>query len=445
MPIKIMNDSKEYRPVSCLNTFGLLLALLTAFSAKGQTEAENLTIEWHSGRPRLLWQGERQAAYEIWKTPELGETSMGKRVHITHDDAQLLWSDETASGSAAFYQVVRKPENSLSAEFQSRLNRIRGAWGVQAAVIMPGQGMWVGTSGRNTIAPDDKINSELRFSVGSITKTFVAALIMQLVEEDTLTLEDTLEQWLPDLVHEEYRPGAVTVRQLLGHRSGIFDMTAHPQFSSDVAQDATRKFTPEETVAYSDRSPYFAPGEGFAYSNTGYNLLGLIAEKATKSSIHEEIRRRFLDPFNLNTTYLEVAEEATGEAAHGYEGGIDQTEISRTSEYSFAWAAGAMVSTAPDIARWMEALYGGKVLSEESVNAMIPEGGYGLGTGRFESSSGGTYFGHNGGIPGYHSYAVYSPESKVSIVLLYNTRVNLGVYLDSFITMLSRLKGSLPL
>lgn len=247
--VEIMKHSKQYHPVNCLKSFGLFLTLITALSTNGQTQPENLTIECQSGHPRLQWQGERNTAYEIRKTSELNGSSMEKRFHITRNNAQLVWSDEAASGSAAFYRVVRKPEDSLSATLQDRLNSIRGAWGVQAAIIIPGQGMWMGASGRNSRAQSDSIDFELRFSIGAITQTFVAAVITQLAEEGALTLEDTLDQWLPDLVHEIYRPADVTIRQLLGHRSGILGYTSHPEFRRDVDQDPTRQFTPEELVA----------------------------------------------------------------------------------------------------------------------------------------------------------------------------------------------------
>ena len=220
----------------------------------------------------------------------------------------------------------------------------------------------------------------------------------------------------------------ITVRQLLNHTSGIYDFTDHPSYWAMVSK--TNKFyTPAEVLALV-QMPYFAPGRGWHYSNTGFTLLGLIAEAASQNPAAEQIRTRFLEPLQLRGVYLQGSERPSGDRAHGFSAHYTGSLEDITShplwpvEYPVAWTAGAMASTAYDLALWMRALYGGDVLSAESLREMtkwVPGSSpvYGLGTMRLNSSKG-EFWGHIGGITGFTSWAGHSPTLKVTVVVLVN-------------------------
>jgi D-alanyl-D-alanine carboxypeptidase len=269
------------------------------------------------------------------------------------------------------------------------------------------------------------------FDIGSIAKNYVATLILRLSEESLLNLDDPLSQWLPNF--DNVNP-QVTVRQLLGHTSGIANFTRNQFFWDAVFQNPTRMWTPEEVLSYIG-PPDFLPGTAWDYSNTNYTLLGMIAERATGTSLSSALRGRLLEPFGLTHTFLEAEETVPGTIAHAWfdidgDGRYDDISgIDRTSQVSAAWAAGGMVATAADVARWACALFEGKVLSADSLSQMLdfrqvslpptPITDYGLGTVR-ALVSGREYWGHGGDMIGYTAMMFYAPKERISIAILIN-------------------------
>jgi D-alanyl-D-alanine carboxypeptidase len=320
----------------------------------------------------------------------------------------------------------------LAEQLQAALDKERASnnlIGVSAAVIIPGQEIWRGVSGMSNPAASEKIRPEMLFNIASITKIYTAALILKLAEEDQLTLEDPLHQWLPGF---ENIDSTVTIRQLLNHTSGIFDYLAHPDFIPAVVADLTRFWTPEEMLSYA-KEPYFSHGSGWEYSNTNYILLGMIIKKVTHSKVSTELRKRFFGPLNLNNTFLPAEEEMVGKVAHFWsdlldgDGTLDDlSSLPRTAMYSVTWTSGGIFSTADELAKWAHALYGGDILSQASRDQMLafhpnpPDNGYGLGTER-AILLGRELWGHGGGNPvGYTSQVIYSPQDKVTIAVLMN-------------------------
>ena len=259
---------------------------------------------------------------------------------------------------------------STAANLQAALDQARaraGIIGVSAAVIGPDQA-WTGASGLSIRATAISVRPEMIFSAGSITKSFMAALMLQLAEEKKLTLDDTIGQWLPNVVSNPalHIPGAVTIRQLLNHTSGIYDYTDSKEFFTALLADLGKRWSPEDILSYVG-TPYFEPGSGWEYSNTNYILVGMIATRAADASVVSELQRRFFRPLGLRSTFLEGEETVVGEIAHGYSrdfGGPKQdiSSFPRTGLYSAAGTAGAIVSTSEDLARWAQALFGGGVL-----------------------------------------------------------------------------------
>ncbi|BCL29749.1 serine hydrolase domain-containing protein [Streptomyces aurantiacus] len=308
----------------------------------------------------------------------------------------------------------------------------------------------------HTLAAKDK------FRMGSNTKTMVATVVLQLVAEHRLKLSDPVDAWLPGLVPNG---SAITVRMLLNHTSGLFDYTDDPDVLKAFTGQDTRIWTPEELIAAGVRhDALFAPGTDYAYSNTNYVALGLVAEKATGHTLGDLIQQRIAGPLHLRNTYLVTGTDTdsgkdsdAGTAkspvlAHGYEpdaarlapllppgtpagtafagparseGYVDTTWVNASTE----WAAGGMVSTARDWARFDSALLSGKLLPAAQLKEMkttvaeeseFPNRRYGLGLEKVTTPCG-TVWGHNGQVPGYSSEAYTDATGRRTASVLTST------------------------
>lgn len=373
---------------------------------------------------------------------EVDNRDWNRWLTISTESKITTWSDETG-GTVRFYRVRASAETNWALKLQIALDRSRkttGAKGV-SAVVITSNGVWQGTSGNSTTRPTNCVVPQMRFSIGSISKTFTTALIMQLAEEGTLSLDDPLSRWLPDYKNIT---NAITIRQLLSHTSGVYNFTENPNYGPMVMSNKVYAHTDALALV---GSRDFLPGKGYHYSNTGFILLGLVAESATHDTVAHQFRTRFLEPLHLTSTYLEGAEEASGERAHGftvsYTGLVQdaQTNSIWQVEYPVAWTAGAMTSTAYDLANWMRALYGGEVVSAASLAAMTKWStlsglSYGLGTARVNTSKG-EFCGHSGGITGYLSLAAHCPARGATVVVLVNQdNVDPGVIWSALVTNL---------
>ena len=306
-----------------------------------------------------------------------------------------------------------------------------GLTGVSAAVIVPGQGTWLGASGESSPETGDPVTPDMLFWIASISKTFTAALILQLAEEGKLTLEDPLHAWLPSYATID---SAITIRQLLNHTSGLYDYMASPSILPSFLADPARYWTPEEVLAAFVHDPYFAAGTSWKYSNTNYLLLGMIAEKATQLDLPTEMQNRFGTPLQLNNTHFIWSEAIPDNFIHPwYDLDGDRTpddllDFYRTAAWSITWAAGGFISTVEDVATWAKHLYEADVLSQASLDQMLtfrptafmfPATGYGLGTFRY-SLLGRELWGHGGNLSGFSSLVTYLPEDGITIAVCIN-------------------------
>jgi D-alanyl-D-alanine carboxypeptidase len=262
-----------------------------------------------------------------------------------------------------------------------------------------------------------------RFRIGSLTKTFTATVVLQLAGEGRLSLDDTVERWLPGLVPDGEQ---ITVRHLLNHTSGLFNYTEDEQVLEGMLSDRRRAWSPRELVAIAAaHPPAFAPGTRWAYSNTGYIVLGLIAEAADGRPLATQLRSRIFFPLKLRHTSFDSEPQIAGRYAHGYFGFPRPHDVSVLNPTG-AWAAGAMVSTAADIGRFYRALLRGRLLRAEQMRAMtatvpiVPGAGFGLGIARTRTACG-TAWMHNGDIPGYLTSAQTSPDGRRQAVVMVNT------------------------
>lgn len=263
------------------------------------------------------------------------------------------------------------------------------------------------------------------FRIGSITKTFVSTLVLMLRAEGRLSLDDRVSD------HVASVPGGhgITVRQLLNHTSGLYNYTESRAFWEASAAAPGRAFTPAELLAFAAAHPvYFPPGGGFHYANTNYIVAGMIVEAVGAEPLAAQLRRRILDPIGLTHTYLDGAEPVLPGLVSGYEpsaGGYE--DVTHVASPSGAWAAGALVSSADDVNRFLGHLLGGELLDAEGIAEMTtwtrtpypqaPE--YGLGISEHDTALGMSY-GHVGSIAGYDAWTARVVARGVTITVLSN-------------------------
>jgi D-alanyl-D-alanine carboxypeptidase len=304
-----------------------------------------------------------------------------------------------------------------------------GAPGV-VGLVRTGERTWQGASGLGDLHANRPARAGDRFRVGSVTKSFVATLVLQLVGEGRLGLDDNLERWLPGLV-----PGGdrITVRQLLHHTSGLYNYT-------DDLPERPRRFRPGELVAIATgRKPLFAPGTQFSYSNTNYILAGMLVERVTGQRLAAQLQHRILQPLGLDDTELPATERTlAGPHARGYAPPDDEWQVSdgparlvdaTEMDPSWAWAAGAMVSSTADLARFYQALLGGQLLTPEllkqmrtTVDASQARHGtrYGLGLEVLRPGCGVELWGHGGPLEGYQTTAFSTPDANRQLIIAIN-------------------------
>jgi D-alanyl-D-alanine carboxypeptidase len=300
---------------------------------------------------------------------------------------------------------------------------VAGAW-------VPGRGAWVKSAGKADVRAGTGEQADLRFRIGSITKTFTATVILQLVEEGKLSLGDKLEKYVKGFKYGDQ----MTVRQMCNNTSGVFAYDDAPGFTEKNLAEPQRRWSPEELIAIARTGkPYFPPGTNWRYCNTNFVLLGFIAQKVTGTSLAAEIDRRIIKPLGLSATLLPGGSSLGGAHSHGYvqwagRWGKPDTRMLDDVTYmnpSWGWAAGAMISNLEDLHTWAKALATGKLLSKEMQKERltwvdIPGGEviqakYGLGI-----YSMGGLIGHDGMLWGYNSGMYYYPEEDATIVILFN-------------------------
>ncbi|MEU1945589.1 serine hydrolase [Streptomyces sp. NPDC020125] len=286
------------------------------------------------------------------------------------------------------------------------------------AEVRDGDRQWFGTAGVADTRTGRERSQQDRFRIGSISKTFVATVVLQMAAEGRLSLDDTAEQWLPSVVHGHHHDGSgVNIRMLLNHTSGIFNYT-----DDQEALNRSATHTPESLVRIAvSHPPTFTPGSGWAYSNTNYILAGMIIERATGRALAEEIAERISRPLGLTGTYLPHGSDPTIHGPHSRH----YTKLFRTDpgapvhdatelDSSMFWAAGGMISTAGDLNRFFGALLGGRILPPDQQHDMfttvptrdwISNAAYGLGVSSVRLPCGETVWGMGGALFGSWSYS----------------------------------------
>lgn len=323
----------------------------------------------------------------------------------------------------------------VMAAIQAEMDKLTGG------ELPPGMVVWIdappyhfaGASGLANLTDETPMSPEGAFRIGSITKMFTAAVIMQLVEDGVLTLDDPLALWLPEVAEQLPYGDQITVRHLLTHTSGLFNVVEHEMYYADlftamVVDEATGNVTldcverdPNDTLAryVYGKEAQFEPGTQWRYSNTNYTLLGMIIETAMEMPLADTYRTNIYEPLGMTSTFLDCYEAPLSDIVHGYTGaGAEMADVTELHE-SVGWSAGGLVSTAPDLVAFARGLFGGALFENpETLAAMTtpaPDSTYGLGIMLQEET-----MGHSGYIAGFRSVLNYAPELDTVVVMFYN-------------------------
>lgn len=261
--------------------------------------------------------------------------------------------------------------------------------------------------------------------IGSITKQFTASAILKLQEEGKISVNDKLSKFIPDFP----RGDEVTIHHLLTHTSGIQSYTGKVDFMNKVLYE----IKPEDLIEYFKNDPYnFNPGEKWMYNNSGYFLLGYIVSKISGMSFDDYLKKTFFEPLGMKNTGIHKSKEILENEAYGYS--YENGKFQKATNWDMSWAggAGALYSTVGDLYLWNEAIFNGKVLSEESLkSAFTPVklndgtepkdlgGGYGYGWLMMESR-GLKVILHGGGLHGFNSDLTRYSDINATVVVLQN-------------------------
>ncbi|MGW2490941.1 serine hydrolase domain-containing protein [Streptomyces sp. NPDC001606] len=280
------------------------------------------------------------------------------------------------------------------------------------------------------------ISTADRFRIGSVTKTFSAVVLLQLADEHRLDLDAPVNRYLPKLLPDD----RITVRQVLSHRSGLYDYTNDLFADSVSGFEAVRNkvFSYRDLVALSLKRPRTnAPGAAYSYSNTNFVVAGMLIEKLTGQPVRTAYEQRIFQPLKLKDTFYVHPDTAIpGRYTRGYltNNGSGARLIDATRQtVSWAQSAGAIISSAQDLDTFYSALLGGRLLSAarlaemERFNRVDSTTSYGLGLRRRDLSCGLSVYGHTGAVQGYYTYAFATKDGRRSLTAVANASNNSGV------------------
>lgn len=352
----------------------------------------------------------------------------------------LMRAAPAAAGRAPAFAADLKPL--LMADL--RATRTPGAL---VYVDDPELGRWVAALGSRNLA-GARLASDSHMRIGSVTKTLTGTAVLLLVDRGRVKLDAAVERYLPGMVPNG---GGITVRQLLSMTSGLFNTTEDCRLNLLTDRNPYRSFTVPETLAFAfAHEPYFAPGAGFHYANTNYDILGELVERVTGRTLPAVIRQGILAPLALADTELpplRVVQRLASPHSRGFQFGSNtqlndaylallggdlgaEVRLPRGTapndatfwNLSYTWASGAATSTLRDMAAWARALAEGTLLSPKLQRqrlTLVPGTNYGLGIAEVVPG----FFGHSGAVSGFQSSVSHDPARRATIVVLANSIV----------------------
>lgn len=295
-----------------------------------------------------------------------------------------------------------------------------GTPGMAVGVWIPGRGNYIRTFGTADVKTGARFALRDHVRIASITKTFTATVILELVDRHRLKLTDHLSQF----VHDIPNGSEITVKELLNMTSGVYDFTNDPTFLANYQADPTAPFGPANALAIVRRhAPSFAPGTGVEYSDSNYILLELIAQRVTGVSIRNLIQRRVIVPLGLTHTSYPVTPAMPAPFAHGYFSENGALRDVTRSNPNTAGGAGAIISTLHDLKLWAKALATGTLLSPATQALRLQTVSLGGVPGKIELRYGlgiltvNGFIGHNGAILGYGTAMFYFPKTHATFVI----------------------------
>ena len=291
-------------------------------------------------------------------------------------------------------------------------------------------GVWVGDAGWTTaqgiadLRTAEPMMLDGHIRIASVSKTFVATVLLQLIAEGKATLDDVLEQYVPGVPNGN----RITLRHLLGMTGGVFNFINDPEFEPAYTNDPLIPFSREFFLELLRRNPpKFAPGEGVEYSDSNYFLLGMIIEALTGRSAAQEIDARIVQPLGLTGTSLPDSPAMPSPAPRGYAASSGSPELRDLTESSadVPWTAGAMISTLADLRIWSRALATGALLTPEMHRERLRvsqldlgmDRSFGYGLGVMETQG---WLGHAGAIFGYSTWVLSHPEKDATVIVMAN-------------------------
>ena len=323
-----------------------------------------------------------------------------------------------------------------AAPLAERLDAIAGAAvresrsvGITAAVAKGKEILLLKAYGKSDVEGNVPMTVDTVIPIGSVTKQFTAAAILQLRDQGKLGLEDDLTKWLPDF---ETQGNKVTIRHLLGHTSGIVGVTEMPELRA-MKLMMNPAVTRDDVYRVISRYPFLFPtGTRQSYSNSGFWLLGLIVEKASGMSYEDYVEKKMFQPLGMTRSmYCTKSDNIPRRAyGHGLRNGVKPFVRVNPIVHTGTYAAGALCSTAEDMITWLQALHGGKALSPRSYKEMITPAKlddgtslrYGMGLFVGEDRRGLKHIGHDGGGFGFGAVANWYPDAGLAVVVLTNSQ-----------------------
>jgi len=345
-------------------------------------------------------------------------------------------------------RFIIKPDNkgsldfdtTLARKFQRAIDSVRivfGIPGISASVLIPGNGIWLGSTGFSTMNPPDTIRPGSLFGIGSNTKSFISAIMLKLAEEGKLKLDDSIGRYLAPFPNIS---GKITIRQLMNMTSGLYDyVNDNSAMWDSVYANPDRYWAPESILTAFVGPPHQQPGGPYSYCNTNAILAGMIIRNIEHTDISLQLHQRIFGPFALQETFFPFEDTLTGPVAHPWEDDSDQWPYFGKTNFSLVWTAGSIFSTSENAVRWANALYTGELLAPASLTELLTfvpakqefsdrvnQLGYGLFVAE-NSLLGKTFWGHTGGHIGYLTWITYYPPTGVSVVVLLNVFSSAGL------------------
>jgi D-alanyl-D-alanine carboxypeptidase len=290
---------------------------------------------------------------------------------------------------------------------------------------------WLLATGTADMDSAKLMNADMQVLLASVSKPLTSVLTMKLIEEEILSLDDTVEKWLPGLIPQGDQ---MTIKMLLNHSAGISDITEDVSFWQQLLDNPFKEWSNQEILSRSiPNTPVFSPGTAYSYSNTGYYLLGMVMEAATGETVTELFQQKIAEPAQLTRTKLSRQGALEEPCVNGYSWLFTTEEVVDIANWNFSWdwTAGAGVSTAEDMLQFSDQLFNGEILQTETVELMTslesfaPESTTGLGIFVLPADASGNIFetellGHSGTNPGIATEWYYFPDYGTTIFMAIN-------------------------